>query len=495
MLLCAACTGLHSIPQKVTVGGTTIDINDVARGLEDARREGQRELEYQRSSLNDEIERFEQQLTQLARDRQNNTIGQLEYETRVKQVERKMQTRQHDMDTMNNHANKVGEIMTNIVSQGADVVMQTFREDATRKTQIAVAAASAAAGKEIENQGSLERFRILLSPESLKKIGITTAGSGLALILTWYGSKFAYSYAESMIGIPTLSRDTSLKGTWSTIVSWFFPEEMVTSVSEGIIFANAEVEEAFNRITQSIINAKTSGIPQRGIILYGPPGTGKTLMATAAAKRCKTPYVVVSGVDFDQFGEGAVALFHETLDRLEAEAEKYGAAVFVIDEADAMLGSRNAKLLYAYIQRTGAKSKVKIILITNRLKALDTAVRDRASEEILVPLHEQSGRTKVLKLYLDKYYAPSNQQGFSLSPELTEETLQSIATNLEGFSGRKLEDVAALVQDQLVLQQQKVITPAIVQMAADKKVAQLKKAAEYEFVGDCTPLQTLLPHG
>lgn len=491
MLQIAAITGLHSTQSpSFTIGGTTINVADVARNLEEARREGKRELERQTASLNCDIERYEQELTMLARDRQSNSIGQLEYETRVKQIERKMQARQRDMDTMKNHADKIGEIMTNIVAQGADVVMQTFREDATRKTQIAVAAASAAARQEIDNQGALERLRLLTSQDALKRMGITAAGSGVALIAAWYGSKLIYSYVESFIGVPTLSRDTSLKGPFGTFVSWFFPEPATQNLFEGIIFPDTEVEAAAKRIALSTMSAKESGIPQRGVIFFGPPGTGKTLMAKAIAHRCGVPHVIVSGSDFVQFGEGAVQLFHQTLDRLEYEAENYGASVFVIDEADSMLGSRlqgNAadsagrKLLNAYLQRTGAKSKVKIILITNDPHALDPAVRDRASEEVLVSLHNLEGRVKVLKLYLNNYYAPGNQQGFTLSPEVNDESLRALATNLEGFSGRKLEDVVALVQDQLLENQQKIITPAVIQAAANKKINQLKKTAAYNF--------------
>lgn len=477
--------------QTFTVGGQKVNLAEVARGLEEAQRQGRREYELQTAALKHSIEHYEQELVKLARDREAGRIGQLEFETRTAQVKRKIDASQRDVDSMNKHVEAVTGIITNVVAQGTEVVMASLKEDATRKTQIAVAAASAAARQEIDNKGSLARLQLLTSPENMKRYGLTAASTGLALFAAWHACTFLTTYAESFIGMPTLVRDSSDKGLLGGIKEWFSGTNDCQDLFAGIIFPNPDVESAVTRIALSTLGSKMNGVPQRGVIFYGPPGTGKTLMAKAIAKRSECGYAIISGSDLSQFGPGAVQQLHALLDRAELQAEKDGCFFVVIDEADSCLGTRQGstdvsgesrKVLNAYLQRTGAKSKVKIILITNDLQALDPAVRDRASEQVLIPLHDLDGRAKVLAHYLHTYYGKENTAGLSLSLEVSDGTyLHKLAEQLEGFSGRQLEDLVGLVQDQSLLRNSKIITIDSIEAALKEKLKQQKLASSYKF--------------
>lgn len=500
-----------AVPQAMQIGGHAVKIEDIMSTLEEARKNGQREFEYQAAEMKNglerhekELARYEEDLVALARNLESKRIGQLEHDAEANKIKRRMQACQRRIDTVNKdveslhkQADQVTSIITNVVSQGVDVMMQTLREDATRKTQIAVAAASAAAGKEIENRGALARMQVLTSAENIRRMGTAAGVVGGSLIVTYFAAKFGLYYAQRFVGMPTLVRESSDDGLLGRIRNFFVSVDMKQEdIFQGIIFPNTEVANAVTRITLSTASATTTDIPQRGVIFYGPPGTGKTLMAKAIAQRSgdlagkHIGYAIISGSDLSQFGTGAVQQLHMLLDRAEMMAERDGCFVVVIDEADSCLGDRRGgedkdgegrKVLNAFLQRTGAKTKVKMILITNDLLKLDPAVRDRASEEVLVSLHDMPGRVEVLKYYLKKYYGPENKNNFTVAPEVNDVYLQGLAGRLEGFSGRRLEDVVGLVQDQLAISQQRVITPAVIDAAAQEKVRQRAKAESYDF--------------
>src|SRR5436189_1929134 len=77
----------------------------------------------------------------------------------------------------------------------------------------------------------------------------------------------------------------------------------------------------------------------RGVLLHGPPGTGKTMLARAVAAQAGVDFFAASGSSFVEMfvGRGAARIR-----RLFKEARKSGRAVILIDELDAIGGSRGA---------------------------------------------------------------------------------------------------------------------------------------------------------
>lgn len=471
-------------------GASQASMQAIAQNLDHMRQKSEEAYRRQHHSLHSSIDLLHREQLNLARRKEQGLIGATEYEVQSKMIERKMNSAEKELEALKNNSDKIGAMVTDIISGGAQVLMDTMKDEATRKTQIAAAAASAAAAQEVENEGNLAKLRILTDPATLKNMalysGITIGGSMLA----WQASKLGYSYLQRFIGMPTLVRETSDQGLKGMLLRLFEQKTSLEDIFSGIIFPSKEVADAVNRIALATLAAKKSDIPQRGVIFYGPPGTGKTLMAKAIATRSKVGFAIISGSDLSQFGKGAVQQLHELWDRAEREAARDGAFIVVIDEADACLGDRRSgtdkdgegrKVLNAFLQRTGAKSKVKIMLLTNDLKSLDPAVLDRASEQIEIPFHDQPGRVAVLKYYLQKYYGPGNKQGFKVAEDLTDEALDELAGKLEGFSGRKLEDIVGLIQDQLALAGDRIVTLAHLHHAADEKIRQRDTALQYKF--------------
>ena len=145
-----------------------------------------------------------------------------------------------------------------------------------------------------------------------------------------------------------------------------------------------------------------------------------------------------------------------------------------------MLDARGRKLLLAFLARTGAKTNVKIFIATNRPQDLDTAVLSRMSEHIHVGLPKLEERITLLNQYLNMYYGIDNTTGATIAPEIDRTSLIPLAKRLERFSGRDIEDIIGLVQDQLLLSQQKTITLDIVNAAANEKMQQKKGVHSYK---------------
>lgn len=482
---------LCSIGQTMNIGGQAIDFQVLKNTLTQAQRNGKEAFQGQLRNINFDISAIEEQQAQLAINLAAKRISQAEYDIRIKQLDRRLETRQKDIEALNKQSEKISEVMTSIVSQGATLLIDTMKDESTRKTHIAAAAASAAAGQEVKNRGDMdllrEKIQALTSPEFMYRTGGTVAAAGAGLIITYYGAKFGSEYAQRFIGMPTLVRESSEKGIWQSLMSFFTD---ATKETFGNIVLPTTIKASVERVSASTKtiaqhnakSAKDKQIPHRGVLLYGPPGTGKTMIAKAIARDSRIPYAIMSGSDFAQFAEGEdVHQFNLLMDW----AELRGAIIF-FDEVDGfllkreLLDQRGRKLLLAFLARTGGKSNVKIFIATNRPKDLDSAVLSRMSERIKVSLPDLKARITLLQQYLGMYYGPENTTGIKISPEINEATLKAIAMRLDKFSGREIEDIAGLVQDQLVSSKQTIVTLDVINAAADEKIKQSRDVDAYE---------------
>jgi 26S proteasome regulatory subunit T6 len=125
------------------------------------------------------------------------------------------------------------------------------------------------------------------------------------------------------------------------------------------------------------------GIAQpKGVILYGPPGTGKTLLARAVAHHTDCCFIRVSGSELVQkyIGEGA-----RMVRELFVMARENAPAILFMDEVDSIGSARGSGGGDSEVQRTmlellnqldgfEASNQIKVIMATNRLDILDSAL-------------------------------------------------------------------------------------------------------------------------
>jgi len=148
--------------------------------------------------------------------------------------------------------------------------------------------------------------------------------------------------------------------------------------------------------------------PPKGVLLHGPPGTGKTLLAKAVANESEAHFILLNGPEIMSkfYGES-----EKKIRDIFEEAEKNAPSIIFIDEIDAIapkredVGGEVERRVVSQIltMMDGLKSRGKVVVIgaTNRINALDPALRrpGRFDREIIINVPDKTGRLAVLKIH------------------------------------------------------------------------------------------------
>ena len=178
--------------------------------------------------------------------------------------------------------------------------------------------------------------------------------------------------------------------------------------------------------------------PPAGVLLHGPPGTGKTLIARAVANEVDVHFQTLSGPEI-------VSKYHgeseEQLREVFQAAEANAPAIIFIDEIDSIAPSRDdasggvetrivAQLL-SLMDGLGSHGLVTVIGTTNRIDAVDLAVRraGRFDREIEISAPNREGREEILRIHT---------RGMPLGEGVD---LAAYADRTHGFVGADLENL------------------------------------------------------
>jgi len=180
--------------------------------------------------------------------------------------------------------------------------------------------------------------------------------------------------------------------------------------------------------------------PPRGLILHGPPGTGKTLLAKAVATESEANFTHINGPEIMSkfYGES-----EQKLRKIFEDAEENAPSIIFIDELDAIAPKREdvqgeverrvvAQLL-ATMDGLKARGQVVVIGATNRINALDPALRrpGRFDRELEIGVPDEIGRLEILHIH---------SRGMPLTKEGKGEVdLEKMAKVTHGFVGADLE--------------------------------------------------------
>ena len=177
----------------------------------------------------------------------------------------------------------------------------------------------------------------------------------------------------------------------------------------------------------------------KGVLLYGPPGTGKTLLAKAVAHETNANYYTIGGPEImsKYYGES-----EGNLRNVFKNAEENAPSIIFIDEIDSIAPKREevtgeverrivAQLL-SLMDGMSSRGKVVVIGATNRINALDPALRrpGRFDREIEIGVPDKEGRLEILQIHT---------RGMPLDKDVD---LEKIANISHGFVGADLQALA-----------------------------------------------------
>jgi len=178
--------------------------------------------------------------------------------------------------------------------------------------------------------------------------------------------------------------------------------------------------------------------PPKGVLLHGPPGTGKTLLAKAVATESEAHFILLNGPEIMSkfYGES-----EKKIRNIFEEAEKNAPSIIFIDEIDAIAPKREethgeverrvVSQLLTMMDGLNARGKVIVIGATNRVNALDPALRrpGRFDREIEIGVPDKVGRLQVLKIH---------SRGMPFHKNVDLDRLSSLT---HGFVGADLESL------------------------------------------------------
>lgn len=179
--------------------------------------------------------------------------------------------------------------------------------------------------------------------------------------------------------------------------------------------------------------------PPKGVLLHGPPGTGKTLIAKAVASESGAHFTDIAGPEIMSkwYGESEARL-REVFE----QAEKNAPSIVFIDELDAIAPKREevtgeverrvVATLCTALDGLKARGKVIVIGATNRVNALDPAIRrpGRFDREIEIGVPDRDGRKEILQIHT---------RGMPLAKDIN---LDRYANITHGFVGADLSALA-----------------------------------------------------
>lgn len=146
----------------------------------------------------------------------------------------------------------------------------------------------------------------------------------------------------------------------------------------------------------------------KGVLLHGPPGTGKTLLARAIANETNANFHSISGPEIMSkfYGESEAKLRS-----IFQEADQNSPSIIFVNELDSIAPKREevtgeverrvVSQLLSLMDGLSSRGKVVVIGATNRVNAIDPALRraGRFDREIELGVPDRNGRLEILHIH------------------------------------------------------------------------------------------------
>lgn len=318
-------------------------------------------------------------------------------------------------------------------------------------------------------------------PVRMRNIALMTTGMALGIYGAKRGTQVVARHASALLMQPALVSETSRLSLNKML---FHPVKTIRQRYAKLAKPtyNPALQKQVDTYVHSIIHGLKNGQPYRHGLFYGLPGTGKTLLAQTIAKMLGKHYAIIPGANIHQFNEGQGI---KMLNKLFDWAEKSNTVIF-FDEADALAPSRangtvsekTRQILNTVLARTGTETdKFLMIAATNEPNLLDSAFLSRLDEHIKFDLPDKQTRIDLLRQFFTQY--TSKQKAKTSIAINVDEQLNSIADQIDGFSGREISQLARAFIAQAAANGDNTITDAVIEEVVARKIAQKEALQNY----------------
>jgi SpoVK/Ycf46/Vps4 family AAA+-type ATPase len=250
---------------------------------------------------------------------------------------------------------------------------------------------------------------------------------------------------------------------------------------ETLILAPATIEKLKTVCLslQNLESLRAQGVAvPKGAMLFGPPGTGKTEVARTLAKESGLSFLAATTAELKA---GHLGQAGQKTRELFERARGMSPCILFIDEIDAVCparGSPNSDQLTVEIVNqilqetegvTATSQHVYVLGATNRLEAVDDAVRSRLGEAIEIPLPGVDERRRLLKVFLSKL----KKVDFDVETMAAE-----LAPRTKNLSGRALGSLVREASQRSVQRAYAAGTPENIVLTREDLLAQLQPQGE-----------------
>ena len=118
-----------------------------------------------------------------------------------------------------------------------------------------------------------------------------------------------------------------------------------------------------------------------------------------------------------------------------------------------------------------------IILASNHPDTFPTAVHDRMSEEVEIPLPGFVERTKMLQLYIDNRLKQPQADGciLAINNGINDPYIKNIAQKIDGFSGRAIYQLISAIRIEGCISENEIVSKELFDRIVDDKIKQHQK--------------------
>ena len=265
----------------------------------------------------------------------------------------------------------------------------------------------------------------------------TCATVGTSLVLS-----YLYYKAKHNIGKPKLAIEINQKSLFHSMMSQVANMASLSSSKKIKPIFNNEVSRRITAITKAVQNTIKNGGYFQNVLFYGPEDTG---ISQIIAEESGMSYIKMSGGDLAQYikrGEHVTEL-NKLMDRMEASWNPFSTQpwVLLINDAESLCGESgklpSAELLElqkAFLKPIGTPNKKFMIILTaKRMEDLDPDILKSMDHKIYIGPPAETERVSIIKSYVPQFFSKKEEREI-----FTDELVNEIARQTEGFSGRSL---------------------------------------------------------